>query len=294
MLLSSLASEPILSWNLLMDLQAMFQYAFMQNAFIAGTAVAIVAGVVGYFVVLRGLSFAAHALSHIGFTGATAAVVLGISPLYGLLLFAGCGSCIMGFLSKKIFGRDAIIGIVLAWALGLGVFFLSLYAGYANEAYSILFGQILGISQADVRTTLLTSLVTLLALVLIFRPLLFSSLDEEVAEARGIPTRLISVLFMIILALAVSAAVQVVGVLLIFALLVTPAAIAERLSGKPSRALLLSVLLSVLFTWFGLIVSFYLPYPVSFSITSAAFATYLIIRIIPFVSNMLPLRTIRA
>jgi zinc/manganese transport system permease protein len=270
------------SWNLLDDLQQIFRFTFMQYAFEAGTIVAIVAGVVGFFVVLRNLSFAGHALSHSGFAGATAAVVLGIGSLYGLLIFSLGGALVMGFLGKRMRGRDIAVGIVLAWTLGLGVFFLSLYAGYANEAYAILFGEILGISQSNVQTTLVVSIITLVAVALIYRPLLFTSLDEEIAEARGVPTRLISILFMVILALAVAGASMVVGVLLIFALLVTPAAIAERLSTRPPIVLLLSVVLSVLFTWVGLLIAYYFPYPVSFFITSLAFATYLVVRFVPF------------
>jgi len=219
---TTLASLTPFSWNPVDDLQTIFEYAFMRNAFAAGTVVAIVAGIVGYFVVLRNLSFAGHSLSHSGFAGATAAVVIGASPVSGLLVFTIGSALIMGALGKRLHGRDVIVGVVLAWTLGLGIFFLSLYSGYANQAYSILFGQILGISQNDVQVTFLASAATLLAIVLIYRPLLFASLDEEIAASRGIPTRLIGIIFLVIVALAVSAATQVVGVLLIFSLLVTP------------------------------------------------------------------------
>ncbi|HEY7973719.1 MAG TPA: metal ABC transporter permease [Ktedonobacterales bacterium] len=268
----------MLTWNPFADAQDMLQYAFMRNAFAAGTIVAIVAGVVGYFVVLRSLSFAGHALSHIGFAGATAAVVFGVSPVIGLLVFTVGSALGMGALGKRIYGRDVIIGIVLAWTLGLGVLFLSLYTGYATEAYALLFGEILGISQQDVVVTLLAGVVTLGAMLAIYRPLLFASLDEDVAEARGVPVWWLSIAFMALLALAVSEAVQVVGVLLIFALLITPAAIAERLTVRPAYAIALSVALALCFTWAGLAVAFYLPYPVSFFITTFAFATYTIVR----------------
>jgi zinc/manganese transport system permease protein len=281
MISTTLASLTPFSWNPVDDLQTIFQYAFMRNAFAAGTIVAIVAGIVGYFVVLRNLSFAGHSLSHSGFAGATAAVVIGASPVSGLLVFTIGSALIMGALGKRLHGRDVIVGVVLAWTLGLGIFFLSLYSGYANQAYSILFGQILGISQNDVQVTFLTSVATLLAIILIYRPLLFASLDEEIAESRGIPTRLIGIIFLMIVALAVSAATQVVGVLLIFSLLVTPAAIAEHLSTHPPTAILLSVLLAVLFTWAGLLIAFYFPYPVSFFITSFAFLAYMIVRVLP-------------
>jgi zinc/manganese transport system permease protein len=267
------------SWNLIRDIQAQFQYAFMQHAYIAGAIVAIVAGVVGYFVVLRSLSFAGHALSHIGFAGATGAVALGVNPIYGLLVFTVGGAVGMGALGKRIYGRDVVIGIVLAWMLGLGVLFLSLYSGYATEAYALLFGEILGISQTDVVVTLVAGVVTIAAIAIMFRPLLFASVDSDVAESRGVPVKLLSILFMVVLAISVSEAVQVVGVLLIFALLVTPPAIAERLTARPGMAIALSVLLALLFTWVGLFVSFYLPYPVSFFITTLAFVTYLVVRL---------------
>lgn len=268
------------SWNPFADWQAIFQFAFMRNACVAGTIVAIVAGVVGYFVVLRSLSFAGHALSHIGFAGATAAVVVGVSPAIGLLIFTVGGALGMGALGKRLYGRDVVIGIVLAWTLGLGVLFLSLYTGYATEAYALLFGEILGISQQDVIVTLIAGAVTLLAIAAIYRPLLFASLDEDVAEARGVPVQWLSIAFMALLALAVSEAVQVVGVLLIFALLITPAAIAERLTARPAYAIALSVALALLFTWAGLAVAFYLPYPVSFFITTIAFASYVVVRLV--------------
>jgi zinc/manganese transport system permease protein len=271
---------PPITWNLLDDLATIFQYAFMRNAFAAGTIVAIIAGVVGYFVVLRSLSFAGHALSHIGFAGATGAVVLGINPIFGLLAFTVGSALGMGAMGKRLQERDVSIGIVLAWTLGLGVLFLSLYTGYATEAYALLFGEILGISQRDVLVTLVAGVVTLLAAAALYRPLLFASLDEEVAEARGVPVRFLAVAFMVLLALAVSEAVQVVGVLLIFALLVTPAAIAGRLTARPERALLLSVLLALLFTWGGLTIAFYAPYPVSFFITTFAFGSYLLVRML--------------
>ncbi len=276
--------------HLLIDLPSIFNYDFMRNAFEAGTIVSIVAGVVGYFVVLRGLSFAGHALAHIGFAGATGAVVLGVSPFYGLIVFSTVASIGMGSLGRRLYGRDVAIGIVLAWTLGLGVLFLSLYTGYATEAYAILFGEILGISKSDVLVTLFAGIPTLLALGAIYRPLLFASIDEEVAEARGVPIRFLSVAFMVLLALAVSEATQVVGVLLIFSLLVTPPAIAQRLTARPARAILLSVLFALLFTWSGLTIAFYLPYPVSFFVTSFAFGTYILVRLGDYLKRVLAVK----
>src|SRR6476660_6862833 len=153
------------------DLTQLFHYDFMVHAFEAGTIVAIVAGAIGYFVVLRGSAFAAHALSHIGFAGATGAVFLSINPIIGLLAFTVGAGVAIGALGNRLRGRDVTIGIVLAWALGLGVLFLSLYRGYATEAYALLFGQILGISATDVAITLAAAIVTVAGLIAMYRPL---------------------------------------------------------------------------------------------------------------------------
>lgn len=268
----------MLSWNLAGDIAQLFQYQFMVNAFLAGTVVAVVAAAVGYFVVLRASSFAAHALSHIGFAGATGAVALSLNPVLGLLAFTLGSGLAIGALGDRIRGRDVVIGIVLAWTLGLGVLFLSLYTGYATEAYALLFGEILGISLQNVAVTAAVGVVTLAALVLMYRPLLFASVDEDLARARGVPTLALSMAFMALLALAVTDAVQVVGVLLIFALVVTPAAIATRLVSRPSSAIALGIALSLAFTWLGLAISYYSPHPVSFFITSLAFLTYVAVR----------------
>ena len=252
----------------------------MQHAFEAGTVVAIVAGIVGYFVVLRRSSFAAHALSHIGFAGAAGAVLFGVNPVYGLLLFTTAGGTGIAVLGPRASNRDLQIGTVLAFMLGLGVLFLSLYKAYADEAYSILFGEILGISLSSVLLTLIVSLPILVAIAIVYRPLLFASLDEDVAEAKGMPMLLIGIIFMLLVAVATSIAVQVVGVLLIFALMVTPAAIAQRLTTKPVRAVLVSVAVALLATWLGLFIAFYEPYPVSFFITSIVFILYLLVRFV--------------
>jgi zinc/manganese transport system permease protein len=257
----------------------LFHYEFMVHAFEAGTIIAIVAGSIGYFVVLRGSAFAAHALSHIGFAGATGAVVLSLNPIFGLLAFTlGAGAAI-GALGNRLRSRDVTIGIVLAWTLGLGVLFISLYRGYATEAYALLFGEILGISSSDVVVTLIAGVITLVAVVAIYRPLLFSSVDEDLAAAKGVPVTALSIAFMAILAVAVTEAVQVVGVLLIFALIVTPAAIAVRFTSRPALAIATGIVLALAFTWVGLAIAFYSPHPVSFFITTLAFATYLAARL---------------
>ncbi len=267
------------SLNPIMDLQQIFQYAFMQHAYEAGTIVAIIAGIVGYFVVLRRSSFAAHALSHIGFSGAAGAVLFGVSPVFGLLLFTSFGGLGIAALGRKAAQRDVQIGTVLAFMLGIGVLFISLYTGYATEAYSILFGEILGISVTDVLVTLVAGLIILAFVAIVYRPLLFASLDEDVAEAKGMPVLFLGIIFMLLVAVAVSIAVQVVGVLLIFSLMVTPAATAQLLAKRPRQVIIISVIISLIATWLGLFVSFFEPYPVSFFITAFVFIFYLFVRL---------------
>ncbi|HXH27028.1 MAG TPA: metal ABC transporter permease [Candidatus Acidoferrum sp.] len=252
----------------------------MRNAFIAGTLVAIIAGIVGYFVVIRRSSFAAHALSHIGFSGAAGAVLVGFNPIAGLLAFTAGGGIFMALLGKKAAARDVQIGTVLAFMLGLGVLFISLYKGYATNAYSLLFGEILGVSSNDVIITLVASAVILTAMAIVYRRLLFTSLDEDVAEARGVSTMAMNIIFMLLVAIATSVSVQFVGVLLIFSLMVTPAAIAQQLSRRPAHGIAISVTVAILATWFGLFISNYVNAPAGFFITSFVFGVYLLVRLI--------------
>ena len=275
--LLSAAPSSLPSWNPVDDINQILNYQFMRTALEAGTVVAIVAGVVGYFVVLRGLAFAGHALSHIGYAGATGAVLLGLPPFVGLLAFNIGAAGTMGALGKRLYGRDVVIGVVMAFSLGLGQLFVTLYRGGGNstESYSILFGEVLGLTPQDLMRTVITSAITLALVALLYRRLLFASIDADVAEARGIRVRMLGLVFMAVLGLAVAQSVQVTGVLLIFALLVAPAAIAQRASARPARAIALSVVLAVGFVWAALACAFYMPYPVSFFLTAIAFATYL-------------------
>jgi zinc/manganese transport system permease protein len=268
------------SWNIVNDLAVMLRYDFMLHAFEAGTIVAIVAGVVGYFVVVRKSSFAAHALSHVGFTGAAGAVLIGLTPLVGLLAFTLGGGLLIATLGTRAAERDVQIGTVLAFMLGLGVLFISLYTGYATEAYSLLFGEILGISTADVITTGIAGIIILVLVAIIYRPLLFMSLDQDVAEAKGVPVYALGIIFMLLVGATTAISVQVVGVLLIFSLMVTPAAVAQRIARKPWQGILISVAIALGATWFGLFIAFYVPYPVSFFITSAAFVVFVASRFI--------------
>jgi zinc/manganese transport system permease protein len=271
------SGEPF-SWNFVTDLRFMLAFEFMRNAFEAGTMISVIAGVVGYFVVLRRSSFASHALGHTGFSGAAAAVLVNVEPVYGLLVFTMAAASAMAFLGNKATNRDIEIGTVLAFALGVGLLFISLYQGYATEAYSILFGEVLGISATQVLFTFWASVAVLAAVAMIYRPLLFASMDEEVAEARGLPMLFLGLVFLLLLAVTISFAVQIIGVLLIFALMVTPAAIAVRLTSRVGTAVVVSILIAVSATWAGLFIGFYLAPPVSFFITGITFGEYIVLR----------------
>lgn len=257
----------------------LLSYPFMQNALIAGSIVAIVAAVTGYFVIVRGLTFAGHALAQIGFAGAAGAILLGINPVFGLLIFTIGSGISIGVLGKEIRERDTAIGIVMMLGLGFGILFLALYQGYAEQAYSILFGTILGISRTDVVVTILSGALTLAALIAIFRPLLFSSYDPELAQARGVPIRALSIVFLLVLAIVVSISVQIIGILLIFTLLIGPAATARRLTHSPYAIIGLAMLLGLLYTWIGIFWAALSNWPISFCIATISFAIYLPVRL---------------
>lgn len=253
---------------------AIFSYEFMRNAFIVGSLVAIVSAVVGYFVVLRGLSFAAEAMTHIGFAGATGAVLVGVNPIIGLLVFTIASGGVMGVLGERVRGRDVSIGIVLSFTLGLGALFLSLYTKYATQVFSILFGTIVGVSTSDIVQTFILTMVCLIALFCIYKQLLFYSIDPLVAQAKGVPVKFLSIIFFVILAIAVSVAVQIVGVLLILTLIIAPAATAQYVSSKPQHTITLAILFALLEVWLGIIFAYYISWPVSFFIATIAFILY--------------------
>jgi zinc/manganese transport system permease protein len=266
------------SWNIVTDVRLLWSFEFMRNAMEAGTIIGILAGIVGYFVVLRRSAFASHALGHTGFSGAAAAVLVGAQPVYGLLVFTIATASGMAVLGNRASNRDVEIGTVLAFALGLGLLFLSLYNGYAQEAYSILFGEVLGISSSEVAFTFWSSIGCLFVLALIYRPLLFASLDEDVAEAKGLPLTLLNLAFLVLLAVTISFAVQIIGVLLIFALMVTPAAIAVRVTVRSLTAVIVSVVVAVTAVWAGLFVALWTNYPASFFIVAIIFFEYVCVR----------------
>jgi zinc/manganese transport system permease protein len=252
----------------------MFDYDFMVNAFAAAGVVALVAGAVGFFLVLRGQTFAGHALSHVGFAGATGAVLIGLPALAGLIgvtLLAGIG---IGLLGERLSGRDVVIGMVLSLSLGFGLLFLHFYTSFASQATAVLFGNVLGVGRETLWTLVVLGAVCLAGLAAISRPLIFASLQPELAEAKGVSLRLVAVMFLAIVAIAVAESSQIVGVLLVFTLMVGPAAAAQRLTTCLSVGVALSVLLALVDAWGGLTLAFYTDWPTSFWITALSGLVY--------------------
>jgi zinc/manganese transport system permease protein len=259
-----------------MDRHIMLDYDFMRTAFAASGIVAVLAGLVGYFLVLRGQTFAGHALSHVGFTGATGAVLFGLSPLWGLVGFTVLAGLAMGMLGEKLNGRDVAIGMTLSLALGLGLLFLHFYTAYASQAAALLFGNVLGVSQAALWTLAALAVASLLALGLIARPLFFATVQPEVAEAKGVPTRLVATAFLVIVAIAVAECAQIVGVLLVFTLMVGPAAAAQNLTSRLSAGVGLAGVLALAEAWGGLSLAYLTDWPTSFWITVLSAAVYVL------------------
>jgi zinc/manganese transport system permease protein len=274
-----------LTWNLVDDMRQLLSFHFMLNALRAGTIVAVVAGAIGYLMVLRRQSFAGHTLALIGFPGAAGATWLGLNDAFGYFGFCVAGALIISALPGR--GRphaglggfseeSAGIGTVQAFALACGFLFVSLYHGFLNGLNGLLFGTIIGITDQQVIVLLIAGTGCLLALVVLGRPLLFSTIDPDVAQARGVPTRLVSTAFVLLLGLAAGGTSQITGSLLVFALLVTPAAAATRLTAQPAAGVALSITLAVLITWIGEAFAFFSPYPIGFWVTTLGFAIFLL------------------
>lgn len=255
--------------------------SFMQNAFIGGTLVALAAGVIGYFVIVRSTAFAAHALAHIGLPGATGAVLLGLPVTLGLAVFCVGGAVVIGALGRRAGDREVATGTVLAFATGLGLYFSSQATRSSSTMTNVLFGNLLAISpqQLIVFAAFLIGVVSVVAVV--HRPLLFASVDEQVARSRKVPVRPLSVLFMVLLGLVVTMSVQVVGTLLLFALVVTPAATAIMLTPRPGRAIGIALVLNLVAVWAGLVLATMFSLPPSFCIVTIACAIWVIVRFSP-------------
>lgn len=258
----------------------MLSQPFMQHALLAGTSVALLAGLVGYFVVLRSQVFAGDALSHVAYTGALAALAVGVDLRLGLFTATIVVAVLLGALGGRGVADDVVIGTTFSWVLGVGVLCLSIVTTHRAEGNStasatVLFGSVFGISAGDARTAALIAVALIVVLGLLARPLLFASLDPSVAAARGVPVRLLGPAFLAVVGATAAEATQVVGALLLFGLLAAPAATAQRLATRPWHALALSAGLAVASTWTGLTIAYAAPsLPPSFAILAVATGLY--------------------
>ena len=279
-----------LTWNLRSDIQQLFALHFMVNAFRAGTIVAVLAGAIGWFMVLRRQSFAGHTLALVSFPGAAAAIWVGISANVGY--FAACivAALVIAMVPRPASGHShseesAVIGTVQAFALACGVLFVSLYGGFLNSLTGLLFGTFLGISDDQVVTLLVVAVIVLAVLAAVARPLFFATVDSDVATARGVPVRTLSVAFLVLLGCAAAEASQITGALLVFALLVMPAASAQQLTARPAFGFVLTITIALLVTWLGLAVAYFSVYPVGFFVTTFGMATLVLSAVVRAVAN---------
>jgi zinc/manganese transport system permease protein len=267
-----------LSWNPAIDLRQLFAFHFMVNAFRAGTIVAVVAAVIGWLMVLRRQTFAGHTLALVGFPGAAGAIWLGISAMWGYFGFCAAAALVIAAVphgeGHSYSEESAGIGVIQAFALACGLLFVALYHGFLNGVTALLFGSFLGITDTQVTALLVVGVSALAVLALVGRPLLFASIDPSVATARGVPVRLLSVVFLLLLGLTAAEVSQITGTLLVFALLVMPAATAQLLTARPALSLALTVGIALAVTWAGMAIAYYSPYPIGFFITTLGFAAY--------------------
>jgi zinc/manganese transport system permease protein len=253
------------------------QSQFMVHALIGGSLVAVAAGLLGYFVITRQNAFAAHALAHIGFPGATGAILVGAPVLLGLAVFCVGGGLLIGLFGRRVADREMATGTILALATALGVLFASLASANASTTTSVLFGNLLAISRGQLVVYGAFTLAVVGTLAVLARPLVFASVDPAVAEARGVPVRALGLAFVVLLALTITMAVQVVGTLLLFALVVTPAATALRITARPVRVAAIAVALALGAVWGGLVLSAMVDLPPSFFIVSLAVTAWVVV-----------------
>jgi zinc/manganese transport system permease protein len=253
---------------------------FVRNALIAATLVAVTAGLIGPVVIMRDLAFAVHGTAELAFTGAAAGLVAADDPILGALLGSLVVATAIGFLGNRERERNSAIGVILAFGLGVGVYLLSQYKGFATAATNILFGQIFGVSPGQITLLVVIACGVLVVMAVLYRPLLFASVDPELAAARGVPTRLVGLLFVYVLALTVTEAAQIVGTLLVLSLAITPAAAASRLSARTPVVIALSIAIALIAADGGLLLSLVHPdIKASVLISAISFALYVLARL---------------
>jgi zinc/manganese transport system permease protein len=293
------SGAPSLTWNVVADVRQLLAFHFMVNALEAGTIVAVTAGAIGWFMVLRRQAFAGHTLAVVGFPGAAGATWLGLPLAAGYFGFCLMAALVIAAVPRARQGSSrsvetAVIGTVQAFALAAGILFVNLYQGFANGVDALLFGSFLGVTDTQVRVLLAAGIGALAVLALIGRPLLFASVDADVAAARGVPVRLLSAVFLLLLGAAVAEASEITGSLLVFALLVMPAATAQQLTARPRLSMVLAIVVGLVVTWLALGVAYFSPYPVGFFLTTFAFGAYVLAAVGRHATALLDRRAARA
>ena len=252
----------------------------VQNSLIAGLLLGIMGGLIGVFVMTRDMSFAVHGISELSFAGAAIALLVGLNVALGATFGSIVAAIIIAIMGTRAKDRNSIIAVLMPFGLGIGILALALYEGRAANKFGLLTGQIIAVDDPQVFWLIATATVVVIALLVIWRPLSFASLDPEVAEARGVPTKALGIVFMLLLALAVAASVQIVGALLVMTLLVTPAAAALRLTSSPLLVPILSMVFAVVAVVGGILLALGGGLPISPYVTTLSFAIYLVARVI--------------
>lgn len=258
----------------------LLQYDFVQQALIAGAILGLLAGVIGPLIVSRQMSFAVHGTSELSLTGASAALLIGASVGLGAIAGSVVAAVLFGLLGAKARDRDSVIGVIMAFGLGLSVLFMWAYEGRAGSSFSLLVGQIVAPGSTGLELLVLCAVLVIGAIVFIYRPLLFASTDPEVAEARGVPVRGLSIVFAVLVGITAALGVQVVGALLVMALLITPAAAAAYVTASPLKATILSIVFAEIAAVGGILLSLAPGVPVSSFVTAVSFVIYLVCRMI--------------
>jgi zinc/manganese transport system permease protein len=278
--LSASSSQVHLRWNVWSDIHQLLAFHFMVNALRAGTITAVAAGVIGWFMILRQQTFAGHTLAVVGFPGAAAAIWAGFAAAWGYFGFCIAAALIIALTGVRRDPRgfsdeSAVIGTVQAYALACGLLFVALYKGFLNSLTGLLFGSFLGVTDHQVVVLLIVAALAVAAVGAVGRPLFFASVDPDVAAAQGVPVRFLAVMFLILMGVAAAEISQITGSLLVFALLVMPAAAARQVTARPGLSLVLSVIIALAVTWIGMGIAYFSVYPVGFFITTVGFAFYL-------------------
>ncbi|TJZ76356.1 metal ABC transporter permease [Rhodococcus oryzae] len=264
-------------WQATIDL---LQYDFVQQALLAAAILGLLAGAIGPLIISRQMSFAVHGTSELSLTGASAALLAGISVGLGAIVGSVFAAVLFALLGSKVRERDSVIGVVLSFGLGLSVLFMWLYPGRTGTSFSLLVGQIVGVGNSGLQLLLVCAVLVLAVLVVVYRPLLFASTDPDVARARGVPVRALSIVFAVLVGVAAALGVQIVGALLVLSLLITPAAAAARITSSPLKTTLFSILFAEIAAVGGILLSLAPGVPVSSFVTTISFVIYLACRAI--------------